>query len=86
MKGKTGGGCYKKGGSVKGKSDFADMKPKGEKGKMPHKVHGVSAKARLDKRARGGKIATPTSPLSGAEPSGLPGGGKAKAKPNKEND
>lgn len=85
MKGKTSKDCYKKGGAVKGKSDFADMKPKSEGGKRPHKVHGVSAKMRLDKKARGGKVATPTSPLSGAEPGGLPGGGKAQSKPDKEN-
>lgn len=68
MKGKMGKDCYKKGGAVKGKSSLADMKPKSEGGKRPHKVHGTSAKARLDKKARGGKIATPTSPLSGGAP------------------
>lgn len=80
MKGKSGKDCYKKGGAVKGKSDLADMKPKSEGGKRPHKVHGVSAKARLDKKARGGKVATPTSPLSGAAPAGINDEGKGKAK------
>lgn len=67
MKGKTGKDCYKKGGAVKGKSELSEMKPKGGKGEKAHKVHGASAKARLDKRARGGAI---SSPLSGAMPKG----------------
>lgn len=70
MKGKTGKGCYKKGGAVKGTSDFAAMKPKGDGGAKNHKVHGVSAKTRLDKKGRG-KIATVANPISGAAPKGM---------------
>lgn len=68
MKGKSSKGCYKKGGGVSSGPSFDEMKPKSGKGSMPKKVHGVSPKARLDKRARGGAIG---SPLSGAMPKGL---------------
>lgn len=65
----------KKGGAVKAMR-HEEAGTMGGGSKMPRKVHGVSAKARLDKKARGGKVATPSSPLSGAEPKGLPAGGK----------
>ncbi len=57
-----------------------------KKGGAVHKAEGHKPKHRMDKRARGGKIMTPSSPLSGAEPKGLPGGGKAQSKPDKECD
>lgn len=68
----TGKSCYNKGGKVKSASKKEDKK----EGKMhlatggaAHKVHGTTAKARLDKKSRGGKKATTGSPLSGAMPS-----------------
>lgn len=54
--------CFKNGGAVGMKS--------GGKASMPHKVHGASAGARLDKKGRG-KVATPTNPLSGAAPKNM---------------
>lgn len=82
MKGKK----IKTGGAMSSGPSLSDMKSKSGGSKKAAKVHGTSPMARLDKCARGGKIATVSSPLSGAEPSGLPGGGKAKTKPDKEND
>jgi hypothetical protein len=38
------------------------------KKKATHHAHGGMAKHRADKRARGGKVVTPKSPLSGAAP------------------
>lgn len=35
-----------------------------------HMAHGGKTMPRLDKKARGGKVMTPSSPLSGAEPKG----------------
>lgn len=73
MKGKSGKGgkdCYKKGGAV----NFAELKNSGG-GSKPRKAHGVSAKARLDKKSRGGKMPTAGSPLSGAAPKGIGGRG-----------
>lgn len=83
-------GCYKKGGGIKdSKAEKADKKEDKEDNKFStggaaRKAHGVSPKARLDKKSRG-KKATPGSPLSGAMPSGLPGGGKAQTSGGKEN-
>ncbi len=58
-----------------------------KKGGEVHKADGHKAKMHLAKRARGGKVATPSSPLSGAEPKGLPGGGKGENRPcDKSND
>lgn len=79
--------CYKKGGAVKEKAHKKEEKhEKAEKHekkeKKAHKVHGEHAKHRLDKKARGGKISTPTSPLSGAYPKGT----VAKCGTDKEND
>lgn len=85
MKGK----CYSKGGKAKeSKADRKEDK-KEEKvhlatGGVARKAHGVSPKARLDKKSRG-KKATTSSPLSGAMPSGLPGGGRAPTSGGKEN-
>lgn len=67
MKGKMGKGCYKKGGGVKASVNFTEIKKSGG-GSKPHKAHGTSPKARLDKRARGGAVG---SPLSGAAPKGI---------------
>ena len=85
MKGKS---CMKKGGKVmtggdvkKGGDDKEDETAKMKKGGKVHKAEGHKAKHRIDKKARGGKIATPKSPLSGAEPKGLPGGGKGMSAP-----
>lgn len=75
--------CMANGGAAKMK------KIKKEHKKKSHEAHGSKAKERSDKRPRratGGKIATPKSPLSGAEPSGLPGAGKGENTPDKEND
>lgn len=61
-------------------------------GKAPskaHKARGHKMKARADKRPRlqtGGKVSTPKSPLTGAMPQGLPGGGKGEKTPDKSND
>lgn len=81
MKGKMKKGFAKSSASEKGGagSDLVVEK------KKSIKVSGGSAAKRLDKRARGGKISTPSSPTSGAMPGGLPGGGKMQTKPDKEN-
>lgn len=42
---------------------------KGGAAKKAHHAHGGAAKMRLDKRARGGKVNSPSHPLSGAAPS-----------------
>lgn len=76
---KTGNkGCYKKGGKVKHhmetlKEERAEHHHYKKGGKV-HEAHGHKSKKRLDKRARGGRM-TPSSPLSGAEPKGIPGAG-----------
>ena len=44
------------------------LKRGGEVKKKAHKAHGEKAKHRLDKRAHGGRVITPKSPLSGAAP------------------
>lgn len=59
----------KKGGKVEDHEEGADEPlKKGGKVKKAAHAHGGAAKHRLDKRARGGKIMTPKSPLSGAAP------------------
>ena len=87
-------GCYKKGGAVKKKdTEEVEKEIEGEAehkkhGGKVHKAHGHKAKERGDKKPRlatGGKVSTPKSPLTGAMPSGLPGGGKG-FKMDKEND
>ena len=92
MKGKS--GCMKKGGAVKTKdTEGVEKEIEGEaehkkSGGKVHKASGHKGKERGDKKprlARGGKVATPGSPLTGAMPSGLPGGGKG-FKKDKEND
>lgn len=70
MKGKSAKGCYKKGGKVETKKEEMAETHAFKKGGVVHKAGGSPAKGRLDKKARGGKIATPTSPLSGAYPKG----------------
>lgn len=76
MKGKT---CkMKKGGGVHGNramEDEVEHESKMNKGGAAKKAHGHKGKHHMAKRARGGRM-TPGSPLSGAEPKGLPGGGK----------
>jgi len=93
MKGKS--GCYKKGGAIAGGDkrtggdDKEDKIAKLKTGGKVHKAEGHKAKERSDKRPRlktGGKVSTPKSPLTGAMPSGLPGGGKGENKPDKSND
>lgn len=62
----------KKGGKVEEHEEGPDEPlKKGGAAKKKHggKVHGEMPKHRMDKRARGGKIMTPKSPLSGAAPS-----------------
>lgn len=62
---------YNKGGEVKKKKEH-------------HKAEGHKEKERRDKKPRlatGGKVATPKSPLTGAMPKGLPGGGKGVNRP-----
>ena len=50
-----------------------------KKGGKVMKAHGKKAHHRLDKKARGGKIMTPKSPLSGAAPTKMrPGFGENK--------
>ena len=89
MKGK---GCYKKGGGVKHLVEHHGSKnvehhhyKKGGKVKKAHKMEGHKASMRMDKKARGGRM-TPSSPLSGAAPKGLPAGGSATTKPDSSND
>lgn len=98
MKGKA--GCFKKGGGVKNRAMEADVEHEAEEKKKGgavkrasggrishmHEAHGKKAKHRVDKKARGGKVGTPGSPLSGAMASGLPGGGKGEKTPDKSND
>lgn len=78
------------GGSVKPKvlhgdaEEFKEAEGKKKGGKVM-KAHGKKSHHRLDKRARGGKIMTPKSPLSGAAPSKMrPGFGENKL--DKEDD
>ena len=91
--------CYNKGGEVKERKEKEHKKKEHEKlatggevkkhekkeHKKAHEAHGEKSKPRVDKRARGGKM-SPKSPLSGAEPSGLPGGGKGENAPDNHND
>ena len=83
MKGK---GCkMNKGGKVHGDRamEHAEEKEAGyNKGGVAkgHKAHGHKGKGHMAKRARGGRM-TPSSPLSGAEPKGLPGAGKGVNRP-----
>ena len=61
----------KKGGKVQEhETEGADepLKKGGKVKKAAHHAHGGMAKHRADKRARGGKVMTPKSPLSGAMP------------------
>jgi hypothetical protein len=80
--------CAKKGGMVKG-----DMEtPKGDeplkKGGAAKKkyAHGGAAKMRLDKRARGGKVNSPSHPLSGAAPSKMRPGFSESGPKDREDD
>jgi hypothetical protein len=81
---------YKKGGSVPkvlhgDAEEFAEAEGKKRGGKVAHKAHGKKPHHRLDKKARGGKIMTPKSPLSGAAPNKMrPGFGENKL--DKEDD
>lgn len=62
----------KKGGKVEEhEMEGADepLKKGGAAKKKAHHAHGEMPKHRADKRARGGKVMTPKSPLSGAAPS-----------------
>ncbi len=63
-----------------GDSDAGMYKMKAHRTSM---AHGEKAKGRLDKRARGGKVMTPSSPLSGAEPKA---GFKEQSTPDSAND
>ena len=61
----------KKGGKVEEhdkEMEDEPLKKGGAAKKKAHHAHGGAAKHRLDKRARGGKVVTPKSPLSGAAP------------------
>ncbi len=55
---------------AKGGDGFHAMKKNEHSGKA-HLAHGGKVKHRADKKARGGKTMSPSSPLSGAEPKGL---------------
>lgn len=80
--------AYKKGGVVKemaegdevlhgNENEFKEAEGKKKGGKVAHKAEGKKPHHRLDKKARGGKIMTPKSPLSGASPSKMrPGFGE----------
>jgi hypothetical protein len=59
---------------------------KGGKVKKAHHAHGGAAKHRLDKRARGGKVTSPSHPLSGAAPTKMRSGFSEKQKIGKQND
>lgn len=48
--------------------EFKEAEGKKHGGKVAHKAKGKMPMHRLDKKARGGKIMTPKSPLSGAAP------------------
>ena len=82
----------KRGGAAKDRAIEKDVEHEAERksgGGKVHKAHGHKTKERSDKRTRlktGGKVATPKSPLTGAMPQGLPGGGKGENKPDKSND
>ncbi len=59
--------------------EFKEAEGKKHGGKVAHKAPGKKAHHRLDKRARGGKIMTPKSPMSGAAPTKMrPGFGENK--------
>ena len=81
----------KKGGEVNidkgedGETPDEPLKKGGAAKKKMHHAHGGAAKHRLDKRARGGKITSPSHPLSGAAPSKERPGFSEKAKIGKEN-
>lgn len=62
--------CKAKGGHVE-KEEGADepLKKGGAVKKKMHHAHGEMPKHRADKRARGGKVGSPSHPLSGAAPS-----------------
>jgi hypothetical protein len=87
-------GKYKKGGGIiaggdfrKGGGDKEDQIAEHKKdGGKVHKAAGHKSKESAVKRARGGRIATVKSPLTGAMPTGLPGGGKGENRPDKSND
>lgn len=80
----------KKGGKVEDEheSEGADepLKKGGAVKKKAHMAHGGMAKHRADKRARGGKVVTPNSPLSGAAPKKQRPDFSEKAKIGKESD
>jgi len=81
----------KKGGKVdidKGEDGETPDEPlkKGGKVKKMHHAHGGAAKMRLDKRARGGKITSPSHPLSGAAPSKMRAGFSEKQAIGKQDD
>jgi len=75
--------CKAKGGAEEGTDE--PLKKGGKVKKMAH-AHGGAAKMRMDKRARGGKVMTPKSPLSGAAPSKERAGFSEKAKIGKSDD
>ena len=70
----------KKGGKVDidtgedGETPDEPLKKGGAAKKKMHHAHGGAAKHRLDKRARGGKVGSPSHPLSGAAPSKMRAG------------
>lgn len=79
--------CKAKGGAEEGADE--PLKKGGAVKKKKHEMHhahGEMPKARMDKRARGGKVMTPKSPLSGAAPSKMRPGFSEKQKIGKSND
>lgn len=62
------------------------LKKGGAAKKKGHHAHGGAAKMRLDKRARGGKVVTPKSPLSGAAPTKMRPDFSEKMKTDKHDD
>lgn len=62
---------------AEGKKRGGKIMHKKHGGKVAHKAEGKKAMHRLDKKARGGKIMTPKSPMSGAAPTQMrPGFGE----------
>ena len=59
-------------------NEIKEAEGKKRGGKVAHKEHGKKPAHRLDKKARGGKIMTPKSPMSGAAPTKMrPGFGES---------
>lgn len=75
---------YNTGGGV-GLGAPAASAPKFKRGGKVHKADGKAAMKRADKKSRGGKTMSPSSPLSGAEPKTNRPGFSASAKVDKEN-